>query len=71
MLQTCQVGFESVLVRELTDAGLAVAESGPGWAVVRDRAAVAGLGAWDGAMAWAKRRVRHPAIKRLADAVRR
>jgi 23S rRNA (cytidine2498-2'-O)-methyltransferase len=43
MLQTCQAGFESVLVRELTDVGLAVAESGPGWAVAPDRAVVAGL----------------------------
>ena len=38
---------------------------------IANRAALAALGAWDGAMAWAKRRVRHPALKRLADAVRR
>ncbi len=33
MLFTCQAGFESLLVRELTELhGVTVAESGPGWA---------------------------------------
>ncbi len=32
MLLTCQAGFESLLGRELAAAGIAVAESGPGWA---------------------------------------
>ena len=43
MLQTCQAGFESVLVRELADAGLVVAEHGPGWAVAPERAELASL----------------------------
>jgi len=43
MLLTCQAGFESVLVRELADAGLVVSEHGPGWAVAPDLAAVSGL----------------------------
>jgi 23S rRNA (cytidine2498-2'-O)-methyltransferase len=43
MLQTCQAGFESVLVRELADAGLAVAEHGPGWAVAPERADLGSL----------------------------
>jgi len=43
MLLTCQAGFESVLVRELTDMGLVVGESGPGWAVAPDAADVSGL----------------------------
>lgn len=33
MLSLCQHGYEALLERELTDAGLAVAEKGPGWAL--------------------------------------
>lgn len=32
MLSLCQHGYEALLERELTDAGLVVAERGPGWA---------------------------------------
>ena len=38
MLLTCQAGFESVLVRELADAGVVVGEHGPGWALAADGA---------------------------------
>jgi len=31
MLSLCQHGYEALLARELTDAGLAVSEKGPGW----------------------------------------
>jgi 23S rRNA (cytidine2498-2'-O)-methyltransferase len=41
MLLTCQAGFESLLGRELEVAGLAAAESGPGW-VRTDRAVPTG-----------------------------
>ena len=43
MLLTCQAGFESVLVRELADAGVVVGEHGPGWALAADGADVRGL----------------------------
>ena len=33
MLSLCQHGYEALLERELTDAGLAVTEKGPGWAL--------------------------------------
>lgn len=36
MLQTCQAGFETLLVRELADAGIAASEHGPGWVVAPD-----------------------------------
>lgn len=34
MLLTCQAGFETLLARELADAGALIAEQGPGWARV-------------------------------------
>ncbi|MDQ5977430.1 MAG: rRNA (cytidine2498-2-O)-methyltransferase, partial [Verrucomicrobiota bacterium] len=34
MLSLCQHGYETFLERELAGAGLAVAEKGPGWALV-------------------------------------
>jgi 23S rRNA (cytidine2498-2'-O)-methyltransferase len=40
MLMTCQAAFETLLARELEDAGLPVAEQGPGWVRTdRDEAA--------------------------------
>src|SRR3954469_4993881 len=38
MLSLCQHGYESLLERELGEAGLTVAEKGPGWARVEGRA---------------------------------
>ena len=38
MLSLCQHGYESLLERELGEAGLALAEKGPGWARVEGRA---------------------------------
>ena len=38
MLSLCQHGYEALLERELTDAGLAVTEKGPGWALAVGRA---------------------------------
>ncbi len=35
MLFLCQHGYEALLARELGDAGLAVAETGPGWAAAQ------------------------------------
>jgi 23S rRNA (cytidine2498-2'-O)-methyltransferase len=43
MLQTCQAGFETLLVRELADAGVAVTEHGPGWVVAPEVEHVADL----------------------------
>lgn len=36
MLSLCQHGYEALLERELTEAGLAVSEKGPGWALAAD-----------------------------------
>ncbi|HEY8993830.1 MAG TPA: rRNA methyltransferase, partial [Lacunisphaera sp.] len=38
MLSLCQHSYEALLERELGDAGLAVAEKGPGWALCEGRA---------------------------------
>ena len=38
MLSLCQHGYEALLERELTEAGLAVTEKGPGWALCMGRA---------------------------------
>jgi 23S rRNA (cytidine2498-2'-O)-methyltransferase len=36
MLSLCQHGYEALLARELTEAGLAVGEKGPGWTLAAD-----------------------------------
>ena len=38
MLSLCQHGYEALLERELTEAGQAVTEKGPGWALCVGRA---------------------------------
>ncbi len=43
MLSLCQHGYEALLERELTEAGLSVAEKGPGWALTVDGGAGAQL----------------------------